>query len=54
MYECSIGMYTYAPEEGINPIINNCELPCGCCDLNSEPLEDLSHLSSSLILEVLS
>jgi hypothetical protein len=28
------------PEEGSDPITNGYESPCGCWDLNSEPLEE--------------
>jgi hypothetical protein len=28
------------PEEGKNPITDGCELPCGCWELNTRPLEE--------------
>ena len=33
-------MYTCMPEEGIRPVIDGCEPPCGCWELNSGPLEE--------------
>jgi hypothetical protein len=35
------------PEEGLNPISDDCEPPCGCWELNSGPLEEQSlHLTT--------
>jgi hypothetical protein len=34
-------------EEGIGSHYRCCELPCGCWELNSEPLEDHSVLSTA-------
>jgi hypothetical protein len=37
MYKCSICMHTRMPKKKITaPIIDGCNLPCGCWELNSE------------------
>jgi hypothetical protein len=38
VYEYSISMYSWIPEEGIES--HGCEPPCGCWELNSGPLEE--------------
>ena len=46
VYECPVGMHAYMTEEGIRQkraseaLIDGCEPPCGCWELNLGPPEE--------------
>ena len=39
MYVSTLLLSSDAPKETLDPITDGCEPPCGCWELNSEPLE---------------
>jgi hypothetical protein len=39
MYMCPDSMYICMPGEGVEPITDGCESPCGSWELNPGPLE---------------
>ena len=40
MYMSALPLSSDTPEAGIRPITNGCEAPCGCWEMNAEPLEE--------------
>lgn len=44
---CSACMFACTPEKGTGSITDGCEPPCGCWELNSNPLEEQSVLLTS-------
>jgi hypothetical protein len=48
----SVSVYSRRPEEGIKSletgVTEHCEVPCGCCELNLGPLENLFATEPSL------
>jgi hypothetical protein len=46
MYMSTLSLSSDTSEKGIRSITDGCEPPCGYWELNSGPLEPLSHLSS--------
>jgi hypothetical protein len=47
MFMSTVKLPLDTPEEGIICITDGCEPPCGCWELNSEPLEEQSVLLTS-------
>jgi hypothetical protein len=45
IYVSTLLLSTDTPEEGIDPITDGCEPPCGCWELNSGPLEEQTRCS---------
>jgi hypothetical protein len=44
MYDCSAAYTSSRQKKASDSLIDGCEPPCGCWELNSEPLEDQSVL----------